>query len=164
MPNSLQPHGLQHARLPRPSLSLSLLKPYPLSWWCYLIISSSTALFSLCLPSSPASGSFPVSWLPSSGGQSIRASALASVLPPGLISFRIWSPCGKETLNSLLYYHNSKFITQPSLWSNFLSVPDYWKSHSFDYMIFVSKMMSFLFRMLSRFVIFHSLLWPTQKL
>ena len=114
-------HSLSHAQLfatpwaaaHQPPLSFtisqSLLKSCALSWWCYLIISSSAALFSLCLPSFPASGPFPMSWLPSSGGQNIEASALASVLPSGLISFRIWSPCGKEILNSLLQHHNSKF-------------------------------------------------------
>ena len=50
------------------------------SRWCYLIILSSTTLFSFCLQSFPASGSFPVSWLFTSGGHSIGASALATVL------------------------------------------------------------------------------------
>ena len=54
---------------------------YPLSWWCHPTISSSTALFSSCLQSFPASGSFPMSRLSASGGQSIGASASASVLP-----------------------------------------------------------------------------------
>ena len=49
----------------------------PLSWWCYLIISSSAGPFSFCLQSGPASGSFSVSWLFASGGQTIGASALA---------------------------------------------------------------------------------------
>ena len=52
--------------------------------------SSSATPFSFCLQSFPASGSFPVSWLFTSGGQSIGASASASILPySGLISFRI---------------------------------------------------------------------------
>ena len=52
----------------------------PLSWWCYLIISSSVISFSSCLQSFPASGSFPMSQLFIAGGQSIGASASASVL------------------------------------------------------------------------------------
>ena len=59
--DSLQPHGLQHTRLPRPSLSPGICSnSFPLSQWCYLTISSSAASFSLCLQSFPASGSFPV--------------------------------------------------------------------------------------------------------
>ena len=53
----------------------------PLSWWCYITISSSATPFSFCLPSFPASGSFPVSQLFTSGGQSTGALASASVLP-----------------------------------------------------------------------------------
>ena len=53
----------------------------PLSWWCHPTISSSLAPFSSCPQSFPASGSFPVSWLFTSGALSIGASALASVLP-----------------------------------------------------------------------------------
>ena len=51
----------------------------PLNQWCYLTISSSASLFSFGLPSFPASGSFPMSWLFPLGGQSIGASA--SILP-----------------------------------------------------------------------------------
>ena len=58
----------------------------PLSQWCYLIILSSVSPFSLCLQSFPASGSFPISWLFESGGQSIQAAVLASILPA---NFRI---------------------------------------------------------------------------
>ena len=53
----------------------------PLSWWCCPTISTSVALFSFCLQSFPASGSFPMSRLFESDGQSIGASASASVLP-----------------------------------------------------------------------------------
>ena len=61
------------------SLRLSLL-----SWWCYIIISSSATAFSFCLQSFPASESFPVSWLFVPGGQSIGVSASASVLPKNI--------------------------------------------------------------------------------
>ena len=57
----LQTHGLQHTRLPCPSLSPRLCSnSCPLSWWCYLTVSSAAAAFSFCLQSFPAaSGSFP---------------------------------------------------------------------------------------------------------
>ena len=76
----LQPYRLQHARLLCSPLSPGVYSDScPLSWWCYLNISSSVAPFSVCLQSFPASGSFPVSWLFTTGGQSTGASA--SVLP-----------------------------------------------------------------------------------
>ena len=79
--NSLQPHGLQHTRLPCPSLSPGVCSnSYPLSWWCHPAILSSIFPFS-CLQSFPASGSFLMSRLFASGGQSIGASASALVLP-----------------------------------------------------------------------------------
>ena len=59
--NSLQPHGLQHARLPCPSPTPGVYSnSRPLSWWCHLTISSCVIPFS-CLQSFPASGSFPMS-------------------------------------------------------------------------------------------------------
>ena len=99
----------------------------PLSWWCYLAISSSVTPFSSCPQSFRASGSFPVSWLFASRGQSIGASTAASVLLMniqgwfslrlgGLISLREFIE-----LKSLLQHHNTKhqfFGTQSSLWSN----------------------------------------------
>ena len=82
MSNSFSPHGLQHARLSYPSLSPRVCSnSCPLSGWCYLTISSSAAPFSSCPQSFPVSGSFPVRWLYPSGGQSVGASASASVLP-----------------------------------------------------------------------------------
>ena len=79
--NSLQPHGLQHTRLPCPSLSPGVCSnSCALSPWCHLTISFSVTLFSYT-QSFSASGSFPVSQLFTSGGQSIGASALASILP-----------------------------------------------------------------------------------
>ena len=62
MSNSLQPHGLQHARLPCPSPTIGVYSnSYPLSWWCLPTISSSVVPFSSHLQSFPASGSFPMS-------------------------------------------------------------------------------------------------------
>ena len=88
--NSLQPHGLQHANPPFPSPSPGVCwSSCPLSQWCHPSISSSVALFYFCLQYFPASGSFPMSQLFSTGGQSMRASASASVLPKTLMLQRI---------------------------------------------------------------------------
>ena len=75
----LRPHGLQHARLPSLSLSPGVYSnSCPLSQWCHPTISSSVVPFSSHLQSFPASGSFPMSQLFESGGQSIGVSPLAS--------------------------------------------------------------------------------------
>ena len=80
--NSLWPHGLQHARLPCPlPPSRACSNSCPLSWWYHPTISASVISFFYCLQSFPASGSFQMSQFFTSGGQSIRASASASVLP-----------------------------------------------------------------------------------
>ena len=80
--NSLQPRGLQHARLPCPSPTPGTCSnSCPLSRWCHSTISSSAAPFSSCLQSFPALGSFTMSQLFASGGQSIGVSASALVLP-----------------------------------------------------------------------------------
>ena len=82
MSNFLWPHGLQHARFPCPSPSSGpCSNSCPLSWWCHPASSSSVLPFSSCLQSFPASGSFSVSQLFASGGQSIAASASTSALP-----------------------------------------------------------------------------------
>ena len=79
---TLRPHALQHTRLPCPSPTPGAYSDScPLSRWCYPAISSSVVPFSSCLQSFPASRSFPMSQFFTSGGQSIRASASASVLP-----------------------------------------------------------------------------------
>ena len=77
---SLQPHGLQHTRLPCPPPPRICSNSCPLSCM-HPTISSSVVPFSSCPQSFPTSGSFPMSWLFASGGQSIGASASASVLP-----------------------------------------------------------------------------------
>ena len=90
MSNSLQPHELLHTRLCCPSPSPGACSnSCPLSQWCHLTISSSFVPFSSCLQSFPASGSFQMSWLFASGGQSIGASASASVLP---MNIQEWFP------------------------------------------------------------------------
>ena len=93
MSDSLRPHGLQHARLPCPSPTFGACSnSCPLSHWCHTTISSSVVPFSSCLQSFPASGSFPISQFLASGGQSIRASASASVLPMYIQDwFSLWS-------------------------------------------------------------------------
>ena len=78
MSDSLQPHGLQQSRLLCPSPTPGVC---PSSQWCHSTISSSVVPFS-CLQSFPASGSFLMSQFFTLGGQSIRASASSSVLPP----------------------------------------------------------------------------------
>ena len=65
MSNALQPHGLQHTRLPcPPPIPRACSNSYPLSWWCHPTISSFVVSFSSCLQSFPASGSFQ--WVNSS--------------------------------------------------------------------------------------------------
>ena len=92
MSDSLQPRGLQHARLPWPPLSpRDWSNSCPLSWWYYLTTWFSATPFSFCSQSFPASVSFPKSWLFTSGGQTIGASASASVLP---MNIQGWSPLG----------------------------------------------------------------------
>ena len=88
--NSLWPHGLQHARPPCPSPTPgSYSNSCPLSRWCLPAILSSVVSFSSCLQSFPASGSFQRSHFFTSGGQSIGASASASVLP---MNIQDWFP------------------------------------------------------------------------
>ena len=85
-------HELQHARPPYPSPTPRVRpNPCPLYWWCHPTISSSVVPFSSCPQSFPASGSFQMSQLFASGGQSIGVSFSTSVFPndeyAGLISF-----------------------------------------------------------------------------
>ena len=113
--NSLLPHGVQHIRLLCLSPSLGICSnSCPLSQWCHPTISSSVAPFS-CLQSFPGSGSFPVSQLFTSGGQSIGASLSNEY--SGLISFRIdWFdlPAVQGTLRSLLQYNSKASLLQCS--------------------------------------------------
>ena len=126
--NSLWPHGLQHDRLPCSSLSPRVCSDScPLSRWCYQTISFSVVLFSSCLQSFPASGSFPVNRLFASGGRSIGASASASVLP---MSIQGWFPLDvtgftplkakglSRVLSSTTIWRHQFFGAQPSLWSS----------------------------------------------
>ena len=90
--DSLWPHVLQHTRFPCPSLSPGICSnSCPLSQWCHPTISSSIVPFYSCFQSFPTSGSFLMSQFFASGGQSIGASALASVLP---VNIQDWFPLG----------------------------------------------------------------------
>ena len=91
-PTLLQHCGLQHARPPCPSPTPRVYSnSCPLSLWCHPIISSSVIAFSSCLQSFPASGSFQMSQIFTSGGQSIGVSASASVFP---MNIQDWYPLG----------------------------------------------------------------------
>ena len=126
--DSLWPHGLQHARAPCPSPTPGVYpSSCPWSRWCHPMISSSVVPFCFCPQSFPASGSFQMSQFFTSGGQSIGASASASVLS---MNIQNWSPLGwtgldllavQGTLKSLLQHYSCKasiLSTRLSLWSN----------------------------------------------
>ena len=116
MSSSLEPHRLQHTRLPCPSPSPGAYSnSCQLSWWCHPTISSSVIPFASCLLSFPASGSF-LSQLFALGGQSIGASASASTSVL-LMYIQDWFPLGFDgfvllvvqgTLKSLLQHHSLK--------------------------------------------------------
>ena len=124
--DSLRSCGLKHTKLPCPLLSPgACANSYPLCLWCYLTISFSATLFFFCLQSFPVSGSFPVSWLFASGGQSTGASA-SRVLPmniqgwfplrlTGLISLQIKGL--SRVFSSTTIQRYQFFGAQPSLWS-----------------------------------------------
>ena len=113
MSDSLQPHGLQHDRLPCPSPSPGVCSnSCPLSQWCHPTISSSVVPFSFCPQSFPASGSFPMSRLFQSGAQSIGVSASASVL---LMNTQGWFPLGLTGLISLLSKGLSRVFSSPTV-------------------------------------------------
>ena len=91
MSNSLWPNGLQHVRPPCPSPTLRVYSnSCPLSQWCHPTISSSVIPF-FWFQSFPASGSFPMSQLFASGGQSTGVSASTSALP---VNTQDWFPLG----------------------------------------------------------------------
>ena len=140
--DSLWPHGLQHARFPCPSTTPRVHpNSCPLSWWCYPTISSSVVPFSSCPKSFPASGSFPMSQLFTSGGQSIGVSGSTSVLP---VNTQDWSPLGWTGWLSLQskglsrVFSKSQFKSISSSVLSFLyspiliSIHDYFIKHIFD--------------------------------
>ena len=114
MSNSLWTHGLQHTRLPCPSLYPRVCSnSCPSSQWRSPTISSSVVPFSSCLQSFPTSGSFPMSWLFPSGGQSVGVSA--SVLP---VNIQGWFPLRLTGLISLL----SKGLSRLPTFNKYLEV------------------------------------------
>ena len=163
--DSLQPHELQHARLLFPSPSPGICSnSCPLSLWCHSTISSSVALLSSCPQFFPVSGSFSKSWLFTSGGQSIGASTLVSVLPmniqgwfPLVLTDLISVPAVQGTLKSLLQHHSLKASI---LWCSAffmvqLSHPYMTNGKTIALMIwaFDGNVMSLLFSTLSRFAV-----------
>ena len=162
--NSLWPHELQHARPACPSpTSRVYSNSCPLSRWCHSTISSSFVPFFSCPQSFPGSGSFQLSQLSASDGQSFGVSASTSVLP---MNSQDWSPLGwtcliclavQGTLKSLLQHHSSKasvllcsafFIVQLS--HPFMTTG---KTVALTRWPFVDKVMSLLFYILSRLLI-----------
>ena len=128
--------------MPSFTMSWSLLKFMSIELKMLSKISSSAITFSFYLQSFPASGSFPVSWLFTSGGQNIGASVPASVLP---MNSQSWFPLGLTVWISLLSKGLSRVFSsttvwkyqfwgaQPSLWSNSHIYRWLLENHSFDY-------------------------------
>ena len=142
MSKSLWPHGLQHTRLPCLSPTPGACSnSCPSSRWCNPTISSSVVPFSSCLQSFPASESFQMNQFFTSGGQSIEASASASVLPTII---QDWFPLGWTGWISLLFKKLSRVFSKPQFESisssalshlygpTLTSIHDYWKNHRFD--------------------------------
>ena len=170
---SLWPYGLRHTRLLCPSPSPRVCSnSCPLSQLCHPAISSSVVPFSYCPQSFPASEFFSISQLFTSGGQSIEASASASVLP---MNIQGWFPLGLTVLIPLLFKGLSRvfsltiiwkhqfFSAQPSSWSNFHIHTWYWKNHCLT-----CTNLSQPFKALSRFVLAflprskHLLIWQSR--
>ena len=141
MSDSLWPHELQHAKLLCPSLPPRVCSnSCPLSWWCHPAISSPVVPFSFCLQSFPASGYFLMSHFFPSGGQSIGASASASVLLMNIKVFPfdwlVWFPCSPRDSQEFSPTPQFKSISSLVLilvyGPTLTSIHDNWKSHSFD--------------------------------
>ena len=112
--DSLQPYGLWHTRLPSPSSSPGAFSnSCLLSQWCHPAISSSVVPFSSCPQPLPASGSFPMSQLLALDGQSIGASASASVF---IMNIQGWFPSGLIGLISLLSKGLSRVFSNTTVW------------------------------------------------
>ena len=124
--NSMWLNGLQHARLPCPSLSPRVCSNFhPLSQWSHTVISSSVTPFSSCPQSFPASGSFPMSQFFAWGGQRIGVSASAPVFPMNIqdwfpsrmTGFSVQGTLSRVFSNTTVHKHQF-FGTQPSLRSS----------------------------------------------
>ena len=126
----------------------------PLHQWCHPTISSSVTLFSFCLEAFPALGSFPVSWLLTSGGQSIGVSF---VLP---INIQGWFPLGLPGLISLVSKGLSRVFSSTTVWKHqffgaqlshrYMTTG---KTTALTIWTFAGKLIFFLFNKLSRFII-----------
>ena len=152
--NSLQPHGLQHTRLPCPSpFPGACSNSCPSSQWCHPTISSSVIRFFSCLQSFPESGFFLISQLFTSGGQSIGASAS---VPP--VNIQGWFPLGWTGLISLQSKGLSRGFSNTTIQKHqfFGAQPSLWPHSQHTYMTtgktialtrwtFVGKVMSLLF-------------------
>ena len=159
MSDSLQPHESQHARPPCPSPDPGVHSDSrPWSQWCHPAISSSVISFSSCPKSFPALRSFPLSQLFAWGGQSIRVSALASVLP---MNTQDWSPLewtgwislqskGLSRISSNTTVQKHHFFSTVQFSQSYMTTG---KTIALTRWTFVSKVMSLLFNMLSRLVI-----------
>ena len=143
MSNSLQPQGLQHARLSCPSPAPGACSnSSPSCQWCHSTISSSVVPFSSCLQYFPTSGSPPMSQFFSSGGQSTGIPASASVLP---MNIQDWFPLGlmgwfslqskglSRVFSNTTVQKHQFFRAQLFIVPTLTSIHDYWKNHSFDY-------------------------------
>ena len=140
MSNSLQPHALQHPRLPCPSpTSRACSNSCPSHWWCHPTISSSVIPFSSRLQSFPASGSFPESPHYTSDGHSIGASASASVLPMNIQDWFPWgltglSPCiprdSQESSPTPQFKSINSSVLSSLYGPTLTSILDYWKAYS----------------------------------
>ena len=139
MSDSLQHHGLQHARVPCPSLSPRLLKSMSIE----SVILSNHLILSVffSLQSFLASGSFPMSRLFASGGQNIGASASASVLPMNIQGWFPWAlvwscrSMDSQASSSAPQFESINSSALSLLYGPALtSLLDYWKNHSFEYM------------------------------
>ena len=115
-PTLCDPHGLQHTRLPSPSLSPGACSnSCPLCQWRHPTISCSVVPFSSCPQSFPASGCFPRSQIFTSGGQIIGASASASVLP---VNIQDWFPLGWTGLISFQSKGLSRVFSSTTVWKD----------------------------------------------
>ena len=167
---SLRPHGLQHARSPCPSPTPWFnSNSCPWNRWCHPTISSSVVPFSSsvvpfssCPQSFPASRSFPMSHFFASGGQSIGVSASSQVLPMNIqdwfhLGLTGWISLQSNGLKSLLQHHSSKasILQCSALFIVQLSHPymTIGKTIALTKLIFVGKVMSLLFNLLSRLII-----------
>ena len=164
MSTSLQPRGLQHARLACLSLSPRICSDScPSFRWCYPAMSLPVTPFSSCPQTFPASESFPMSWLFASDGQSFGASTSSSALPmniSGLIFLRIdWLDvlAIQRTLKEYSPVPQFKSINSLQLSPPFgpalTLIHNYWKNHSFDCMDLCSPQWCLLLNILSRCVI-----------